>query len=58
MIWIETKYHGRRRQRTLGKLTPVEFETIYVTTALARLENPYPECQQNRGQSPASVRRE
>ncbi len=29
VIWIETKYNRRRRQRTLGKLTPIEFETIY-----------------------------
>jgi putative transposase len=27
--WIETKYNRRRRQRTLGKLTPVEFEMIH-----------------------------
>jgi putative transposase len=27
--WIERTYHRRRRQRALGKLTPVEFETIY-----------------------------
>src|SRR5215207_1281080 len=26
--WIETTYHRRRRQRRLGKLTPIEFETI------------------------------
>jgi transposase InsO family protein len=26
--WIETRYHRRRRQRRLGKLTPIEFETI------------------------------
>ena len=26
--WIEGKYHRKRRQRRLGKLTPVEFETI------------------------------
>ena len=26
--WIEGRYHRKRRQRTLGKLTPVEFETI------------------------------
>ncbi|MER7247001.1 IS3 family transposase [Kribbella sp. NPDC000426] len=26
--WIETSYHRRRRQRRLGKLTPIEFETI------------------------------
>lgn len=24
--WIEGKYHRKRRQRRLGKLTPVEFE--------------------------------
>lgn len=26
--WIEATYHRRRRQRRLGKLTPIEFETI------------------------------
>jgi transposase InsO family protein len=26
--WIESTYHRRRRQRRLGKLTPIEFETI------------------------------
>ena len=29
VVWIEKKYHRRRRQRGLGRLTPVEFETIY-----------------------------
>ena len=29
VTWIETKYNRRRRQRGLGKLTPVEFEMIY-----------------------------
>ncbi|WP_344230555.1 IS3 family transposase [Microbacterium binotii] len=29
IIWIETKYNRRRRQRGLGRLTPVEFEMIY-----------------------------
>jgi putative transposase len=33
--WIETKYHRKRRQRGLGKLTPVEFETIYTTAPAA-----------------------
>jgi transposase InsO family protein len=28
-IWIERTYHRRRRQRRLGKLTPIEFETIH-----------------------------
>ena len=28
ITWIERTYHRKRRQRRLGKLTPVEFETI------------------------------
>jgi len=28
ITWIERTYHGRRRQRALGKLTPIEFEAI------------------------------
>ncbi len=28
VIWIEKTYHRKRRQRRLGRLTPVEFETI------------------------------
>lgn len=35
VTWIETKYNRRRRQRALGRLTPVEFETIYTTAAAA-----------------------
>ncbi len=27
--WIEGKYHRKRRQRRLGKLTPIEYELIY-----------------------------
>lgn len=27
--WIERTYHRRRRQRSLGKLTPIEFETLH-----------------------------
>lgn len=27
--WIERTYHRRRRQRRLGKLTPVEYETSH-----------------------------
>jgi putative transposase len=27
--WIERTYHRRRRQRGLGKLTPIEFETLH-----------------------------
>lgn len=33
--WIETTYHRRRKQRRLGKLTPIEFETIHQTAQAA-----------------------
>ena len=29
VTWIEATYHRRRRQRALGKLTPIEFETVF-----------------------------
>lgn len=35
VTWIETKYHRKRRQRGLGKLTPIEFETIYMAADAA-----------------------
>jgi len=35
IIWIERTYHRRRRQRSLGKLTPIEFETINQTAQAA-----------------------
>ena len=28
VIWIERTYHRRRRQDTLGRITPIEFETL------------------------------
>jgi len=28
ITWIEKTYHLRRRQRGLGRLTPIEYETI------------------------------
>jgi putative transposase len=28
VTWIERTYHRRRRQDSLGQLTPIEFETI------------------------------
>jgi transposase InsO family protein len=31
VTWIERTYHRRRRQRRLGRITPVEFETIHTT---------------------------
>jgi putative transposase len=33
VTWIEATYHRRRRQRALGRLTPIEFETIMATAA-------------------------
>ena len=33
VTWIERTYHRRRRQAALGRLTPVEFETIMTTPA-------------------------
>ena len=35
VIWIEKTYHRRRRQRGLGKLTPIEFETIHAVAHAA-----------------------
>jgi len=35
VVWIETKYNRRRRQRALGKLTPIEFEMIYAAAEAA-----------------------
>jgi transposase InsO family protein len=31
IIWIERTYHRRRRQDRLGRLTPIEFETLHQT---------------------------
>jgi transposase InsO family protein len=28
VVWIERTYHRRCRQDTLGRLTPIEFETL------------------------------
>ena len=33
--WIEGTYHRRRRQRRLGKLTPIEFETLFTAAPAA-----------------------
>jgi len=33
ITWIERTYHRRRRQARLGRLTPVEYETIMTTPA-------------------------
>ena len=31
VTWIERTYHRRRRQARLGRLTPIEYETIMTT---------------------------
>ena len=31
VTWIERTYHRRRRKRSLGKLTPIEFEALATT---------------------------
>ena len=33
VTWIERTYHRRRRQATLSRLTPIEYETIMTTPA-------------------------
>jgi putative transposase len=35
VIWIERTYHRRRRQRRLGRLTPIEFELLHDQLATA-----------------------
>jgi putative transposase len=34
-IWIEKTYHRRRRQDHLGRLTPIELETLLQTAHAA-----------------------
>jgi len=35
IIWIERTYHRRRKQRRLGRLTPIEYETLHQPAARA-----------------------
>ena len=35
VIWIERTYHRRRRQRGLGRLTPIEFELLATSAKAA-----------------------
>jgi putative transposase len=35
ITWIDRTYHRRRRQRRLGRLTPVEYETLTRAAAAA-----------------------
>ena len=50
ITWIEKTYHRRRRQRVLGKLTPIEFETIQPGRSRG-LKTINPRCQPKWGQS-------
>jgi putative transposase len=34
VTWIERTYHRRRRQDSLGRLTPIEYEAIMTTPAI------------------------
>ena len=49
ITWIEPTYHRRRRQRRLGRLTPVEYETLNL--AAKRPDHPTPTSQLKSGQS-------
>ena len=40
VTWIERTYHRRRRQARLGRLTPIEYETIMTTTAIRPRDYP------------------
>ena len=40
VIWIEKTYHRRRRQDTLGRMTPIEYETVTQTAHAASLHLP------------------
>ena len=35
ITWIERTYHRCRRQRRLGKLTPIDYEMLFTKAALA-----------------------
>jgi len=35
ITWIERTYHRRRRQRRLGRLTPIEYETLHLAATAA-----------------------
>ena len=55
ITWIERTYHRRRRQRRLGRLTPIEYETL-ITAAHAARTTLNPESQPNQGQTPTRGR--
>jgi transposase InsO family protein len=35
VTWIERTYHRRRRQDRLGRLTPIEYETLFTAADAA-----------------------
>ena len=51
VVWIEKTYHRKRRQRRLGKLTPIELETINIAPSTPH-KTTNPPSQLNSGQSP------
>jgi hypothetical protein len=52
VVWIETKYNRRRRQRALGKLTPVELRPS--TWPQTRRRNHQPRVSTKPGAVPAA----
>ena len=50
VTWIETTYHRRRRQDALGRLTPIEFETLLTSRSRGLTHLPEP-SQPKSGQS-------
>ncbi len=50
ITWIERTYHRRRRQHTLGRLTPFEYETLKMAADTA-LTTVNPKCQLSWGQT-------
>ncbi len=47
ITWIERRYHQRRRQKRLRRLTPLEYETINQTAAGQAAWNCHLNMQQN-----------
>jgi hypothetical protein len=50
--WIEHTYNRRRRQRALGRLTPVEYELAFTPQAADAAWPPLTRCQASLQQSP------
>ena len=56
ITWIENTYHRRRRQHTLGRLTPIEFEILQQAAHAA--DPPYPTESTKARANPSTVRTE